>query len=887
MKLVLFILSIIITVTLVAKDDYSGSDYSDRELKNYNLSDLNSLNATILIIKRRYLEADKIEPEKMFTKALDYIERNIPNIMFEYKNDKKVTIILEDNKKVFNFTSNKTVWNVSLNLRKIFLFIESHIKDKKLLKDIELAAIDGILATLDPHTNLLRPALYTEMKMNNSGSFGGLGIVISMRENRLTVVSPIEGTPAFRAGIKSKDKIVRINDESTIGMDINQAVNRMRGAPGTNITIYVERKGWVKAKPFKLTRAIIEIKSVSSKLLKGNIAYFKIKSFQGNTSRDLRTHLEKVTKESKNSLRGIILDLRNDPGGLLSEAQYVSDIFLKEGYIVSTVGVGNDGMVRQDTKALNDNQEPKLPLIVLVNSGSASASEIVAGALKTNKRALLLGQTTFGKGSVQIIQNLGKEAVKITIAQYLINYDVSIQGIGIEPDIEVTPVKLTKDEISYYDMGLSYHESDYESILANKNRKLTSKPRINIRYLLEDKKETDDEKYYRNDLKYKEDFEIELARKLLLKGKSVNSDILYKEISKELNSSKKEQDDIIAKKLVNFKINWEAGKLLKKANLEVKFESKPIKAGEKLKVTAHVTNKGNKTIYRLRATTDSSIYFLRGIEFLFGKIEPGETVSWDASISIPKEALTQNVDLKLDFSNDDQKLKIEKSTIVRIDGISQPLYKLTYSLKDANNNGMIEKGEKIKLHVNLLNIGGNGGETNLTLKNKTSKEIFIEKGTFSQKKLMSKKAIDTDFEFTMKEKLDRNYILMDLLVYDSELKVFKKFDFKFPLKKKITGNFVLQEPVVKIDKFSNLTTDKKVTLTGTINGDIMDYYLYTASARKLKYDYDKIFFKTIKGEKRVKFNVEVPLKKGLNTISVVARKSKDFFTIKTINIYRK
>jgi carboxyl-terminal processing protease len=728
--------------------------------------------------------------------------------------------------------------------------------------------------------------------MKNSGSFGGLGIVISMRENRLTVVSPIEDSPAFLAGIKSKDVIVRINDESTIGMNLSQAVDRMRGEPGTYVTIYISRNGWSKAKPFKLKRAIIKTKSVSSKLLSDNIAYIKITGFEGNTAEDVKNNLEKLKKEAK-KLKGIILDLRNDPGGLLDQSIKVSDIFLKEGYIVSTVGYGRD-----DKKAFDDGDESDAPMIILTNSGSASASEIVSGALKTNKRALTLGQATFGKGSVQTLMDLGdRTALKLTIAQYLINYDTSIQGIGIKPDIMITPVKLSKDEISYFDQAMYYHESDYDGVLLNKNKALKDQIRNSIRYLFKDdrdEKTKKDEKFFDDNMKFKDDFEIQTAIRLLKSGSSSNSDQLYIEIQDELNKIKKEQDSTISKELEKFNVNWENSKEnidAKDLNIDVKFEKKVVNAGNKLEVKAFVTNNSKKTIYRLRASTESESYFLNGIEFLFGKIEPGKTVFWKSEISIPKDANNQKINLTLKFFKDEKDLNFKRSTIITIKELKKPAYSLTYYIKDANNNNIIEKNEKITLFVELNNTGGQGGETSLTLKNKTSKDLFISKGIQSIKKLPANKTFKTSFEFEIKNnEIKNNEILADLILYDSELKKFKIFDMNFPFKKEYNKKITKKEIMIKFNKDTPLLVkigeSNKVSISGTIAGDIMDYYIFLASNKKLKFDYDKVLFSSNKNkQKTLKFKTNVTLKPGLNTITIVARTSEHFMTSEEILIY--
>ncbi|MBN2694018.1 PDZ domain-containing protein [bacterium] len=898
MRFLVVLLLFLGTITqLYSQEDYSSEgDYTEEELKDFVLSDADTLNKAILYLKKKYLDPELIKSEKMFVAALNYIERSIPEIMIS-TNDKgtEVEVKIEDAVQKFSFQPSETIWQMALNLRDVFLFIEKHIKKKKTLKNVELSSVDGILSTLDPHTNLLRPSLYTEMQMSNSGSFGGLGIVISMRDGQLTVVNPIEDSPAYLAGIRSKDVIARINDESTVGMELSQAVDRMRGEAGTEITIHIMRKGWKEAKPFKLKRAIIKMKSITSKLLDGNIAYVKIRGFQGNTFTDLVSHMDALKQRSKNELRGIILDLRNDPGGLLDQAIRISDYFLKKGYIVSTVGVGNS--YREDKEAYDDGVEPEYPIIVLTNSGSASASEIVSGALKTNKRALLLGQRTFGKGSVQTIFEFeDRSALKITIAQYLIAYNISIQGVGIEPDLAITPVILTKDEISYYDSSLYYHESDYETHLSESyNETLKGSSIFSLRYLFEDNRSEEEKKeelLFRDDTKFKNDFEIELAKKLLLNAKSSSSEELFKEIEPTLKKIKDEEDEKITKKLAQFKVDWAKGEENKSPKFDVKFETKEVIAGEKLKITAKVTNTGDETLYRLRGTTESEIYFLRGIEFLFGKIEPGKTSSWNAEIAIPKSANTQTSNLDLKFFLDEKELNITDRTFVKIKELSAPDYELSYSVVDQNKNGIIEPNENISLKVSIKNSGsGVGGETSFAIKNKTSKDLFIKKGRFVLEKQRFKPnfVAKESFDFYIKNEIKSGKIEMDLIIFDSDLRTFKKFDIEIPTNQKVEN--VVKKPIaIDFDKSTPQKIGKgensKISLTGVVKGDIQDYYIYTSTFKKLQVDFDKIYFKSLKNNKKEdKFTVDVDLKPGLNRITLVARTSETLFSSKEILIF--
>ncbi len=302
-------------------------------------------------------------------------------------------------------------------------------------EELIYGAVKGMLRGLDPHSSFLTRDEYSEMQVDTKGAFGGIGIEIGIKEGVLTVISPIEDTPAFRAGVKAGDMIIKINDKLTKDMTLADAVKLMRGPKGTDVTIWIMREGFDELKPFELTRAIIKIKSVRSRVLEEGFGYVRIAQFQENTTTELEKALEELGSRS-GELKGLILDLRNNPGGLLQQAVRVSDLFLKSGVIVSTKGRAPGQDMSFEAKRAGTHNG--FPIIVIVNGGSASASEIVAGALQDHDKAVILGTRTFGKGSVQTIIPLADgSAVRLTTSKYYTPSGTSIQAKGIEPDIIV------------------------------------------------------------------------------------------------------------------------------------------------------------------------------------------------------------------------------------------------------------------------------------------------------------------------------------------------------------------------------------------------------------------------------------------------------------------
>ncbi len=335
------------------------------------------------------------------------------------------------------------------------------VDDKKLLEN----AIRGMLQGLDPHSTYLDEDAYKELQEGTSGEFGGLGIEVGYEDGFVKVISPIDGTPAQRAGIKAGDLIIRLDNKSVKGISLMEAVKMMRGKPGSKITLTIVREG--ESKPFEISivRDIITVENIKTETIEPGFTYIRISNFQTHTVDDLKKGLIKLKNENNNNIKGLILDLRNNPGGLLNAAVGVSDLFLNNGLIVYTEGRIKDSKLKFNAKPSEMLKDT--PIIILVNGGSASASEIVAGALQDQKRAVIMGEKTFGKGSVQTILPMNdRTALKLTTARYYTPSGRSIQASGIEPDMIVKNIKfdLKKD---IQNNGL-IKESDLSGHLDNK-----------------------------------------------------------------------------------------------------------------------------------------------------------------------------------------------------------------------------------------------------------------------------------------------------------------------------------------------------------------------------------------------------------------------------------
>jgi carboxyl-terminal processing protease len=339
---------------------------------------------------------------------------------------------------------------------------QNYVDDIDTQETIE-GAIKGMLTSLDPHSSFLKPDDFKELQVETKGSFSGIGIEITTKDDMLTVVSPIEDTPAFKAGIQAGDRIIKIEGESTKDMSLVEAVKKLRGPKGSEVTISIHREGWTDLQEFTITRNVIPILSVRSSVLEPGYGYVRITNFQKNTAQDLQNSLQDLNKEV--GLKGLVLDLRNNPGGLLDSSVKIVDIFLDEGIIVSTKGRLEDQ--NMEFAAHSGGPEYDFPIVILINGGTASASEIVAGALQDHKRALILGTQSFGKGSVQTIIPMADGAgLRLTTARYYTPSGTSIQATGITPDVLVPKIVAAEEGRSKSPMEF-FREKDLRHHLEN------------------------------------------------------------------------------------------------------------------------------------------------------------------------------------------------------------------------------------------------------------------------------------------------------------------------------------------------------------------------------------------------------------------------------------
>jgi carboxyl-terminal processing protease len=743
---------------------------------------LDILRKSLVNVQRRYYDQSRIKPAQMIAHGVNALQADLFEVVVSF--DKpledeptRFKLHVNDQSKDFDLSKVTDLSDVASVLDEVLGFVVDNIKKPQNAKELEYAVINGILETLDPHSALLTPKAYDDMQTSHGG-FGGLGIVIGIRDEMLTVISPIEATPASRAGIKAGDNIMQIGEESTINMPLHEAVDRMRGEPGTEVEIFVKRKGWSEPRSFKITREMISIRSlIHHPIVEDKIAYIKIKSFERNTGEDVQNKVAELKAAMGGELKGVILDLRFNAGGLLTQAIAVADVFLKVGDIVASEGVG--GSDREEHKATDDGKEPACPVIVIINPGSASASEIVAGALKNHNRAALLGETTFGKGSVQILRDFPEDgsALKITVAQYLIPGDVSIQGVGVPPDIQVLPVTITEEDgLIDVDLFVSENirrEGSLDLALSNVKALPVEPPALSLKYLYDVK---DDEA--RNSETFNEDFEISLARKILRAAPAdADRQALIKLAAASVQAADAEQTQKVTEALSKYGVNWAApaGSAPASQPFEATIslvDGPSGRAGDTVTMRATVTNKGSAPIYRLNAISQSNNLVFDDREFLFGQVAPGESRSWDYKVKIPRGQESRLDPVTLSFSDLSGKLKTQATTSITVDGLAEPHFAYSYSIVESkgNGDGRFQVGESVEMTVWVQNNGEGESENALAfMKNESGRALYLSKGRESIGKVEKGTWHAAPMRFDINGvKIDTAGAVFKLTVYDKD-----------------------------------------------------------------------------------------------------------------------
>ena len=851
-RLVLFPAALLASLIALSGDNRAAQAAVDPKAdKNYDLASLDVFRKTIVQIKDNYVDPSRINPKEMFTAALEAVERQVPEVMVDVGgppcDDKPANKepgttalvgpsngapqggILETNRaqaagcahansnipeghvrvtvgnasKEFDYRDIDSIWQIPLKMHEVFGFMKDNLVTQTDQHEIEYAAINGMLSTLDPHSWLLKPDVYKEMKVQTRGEFGGLGFVISMIDDRLTVRKVLRNTPAFRAGVKKGDVITQIDNDSTVSMELQEAVDRMRGKPGTKVNIYVSHKG-SEAKKMELTRALVTYETVVSKLLDNGVGYVRLSGFSGTTTRDMMNAIRTMKQQNGGTLKGLVLDLRGNPGGLLEQAIQVSDAFVKEGVIVTTVGV--NGTLREPKLARDDGGELEFPMAVLISSESASASEIVAGALKNLNRAIIVGRQSFGKGSVQVLydfkdrDNGDESALKLTIAQYLTPGDMSIQEVGITPDIELVPARIVKDRIDLWAPPKTFREADYDKHFFNGfahdeeqaragREKVSTKPFETLRFV---KEETAKEKKNReliesgqqpeddlsdddpsDDDGVQVDYQIEFCRDLLLQATSTDRRQQLTQAKPFVEQRRAQEQEKVKKALEAMNVNWTpapAGAPKGQAHVQAEIRAPRTQAGGTMEMAITAHNTGAAPIYRLRAWTKSEDSVLDRREFVFGELQPGEKRTWTVPIRVPRYVPSRRDDVTVKWEDELGDQLDDAHAEADISELPRPAFAWSYQV--VSPDGLLHKGDKgdtTEVIVDVKNVGaGQAYDAYAALHNLSEDKVNVRKGRTKLGLLKPGESKSATFVLEVKKPLDEN-VPVRLEVGDKDL----------------------------------------------------------------------------------------------------------------------
>lgn len=846
----------------------------------YALSKAMVVQRTLELISDEYVDPKRVIPRDLLLSALNAVQRDVAQVLVSVEAGGTTAKVRAEDKEIsIRVDDVKGPWDVLARIRTVFAFLEQNLKDSPDLdlRDVEYAACNGMLKTLDPHSVLFSPEAYKDFSVGTSGKFGGLGIVIAIRDKQLTVMSTMPGTPAANAGLQKYDRITQINGESTATMGINDAVSRLRGDPKTDVTLYVHRdgpSGWTGSKPFKLTREEIKVASVEHKALGDGVGYIRLKQFAEQTAQDMQKAMADLKASGHD--KGLVLDLRGNPGGLLDQARRVADAFVKDGVVVVSDG-RKDG--REELTAKDDKNEPNYPIVVLINSGSASASEIVAGALKNLDRAVIIGETSFGKGSVQKVErNIPPEgaALKLTIAQYLTPGDISIQGVGITPDVELDPMTVDVQELDLDADTPLLRERDLAAHLSNAKAKEGGRPMEIVKYALsrEDRISLRERGGDPED-QFALDAQISFAQRFLKAVGPVTDKRaeLVKKAHGFIDTYRTEETKKVADELQKLGVDWTDDASAPKAGFDpskisVSIEpSKPnaeVTAGEPLEVKITVTNNGTVPLYRLRAHTKSDAGIFDAKEFVFGRVDPGKSRSWTTPMGwcetegykpgstavapkdaprvcrVPKDTVTRADAIKVKFEEAHEHAPADSVLKTTVKALPRPSFAYSYQIVDdveGNGDGALQVGEKASLYLTVKNTGnGKSYDTEASIQNLSGEGLLLRDARFDISNIGPGEERRVHFTFDVQPALKDNEAKVQIAIRDADLRESASERVVMPIRTPLTiskanGTFkaettpigLFEYPMLSGKPFGQLPKDGVLGVTGAVGAGGSDW----------------------------------------------------------------
>lgn len=713
----------------------------------YRFDRLKLLRDTLFHVRESYVEPDRIDPWRMFDEALNGVERAVPEVMF-HRSDRQLTCMIAGQRTQLDLRPMESLSDLEAEMLRLAGVLSTSLRPDQVpssienlgpYAELEFAMTNGILHTLDPHSSLLPPEASKEMDMENKGEFGGVGVTIQAHEGYLRIEYPSPGGPADRAGLEEGDVIRRISGESTLNMSLEDAVLLLRGRVGSDVVLEVFRDGEEELLSYTITRDSVKLNPVEGHLVEKDIGYVRIRSFHATVADDLRTQLKRLSEDA-GGLSGVVLDLRDNPGGYLSQAIDVSDLFLKEGEIVTT---RSPYQRRPEVKrAIAPLTHGDYPMVVLVNANSASASEIVAGALRNNDRAVVIGERTFGKGSVQNLHSMSYGAkLKITIAHYFTPGEKSIQSVGIPADIELVPTFIQPETSSNaHRRALLYSREDVrrEASLEKHLERPEARPEeaiYEVRYV-EDWSSGSSPRQ-RPDVAL--DTNLAVGVDVLRKATRPYRGEMLMAVEPLIDTYRDRHGGQVETALNDLGLNWKSGpaasSLAVSTQLTVNGENSPLRAGETQQVTLSVTNHGTEALYQLAAVPkDSEI--LDGTEFLFGYLPPGKTASYTQNVVVEHGYPQESAPVAFDFRDVSEDSIGRVETMVQVERNPLPSLNWSWTVEDPED---LRLGGRAKIRLTVRNEGeGHTAEAIARIRNRSGAAMDILSGTLEVGEMTAK-----------------------------------------------------------------------------------------------------------------------------------------------------
>lgn len=723
--------------------DAAGDPPFEGERRGQALRELGQLRVasrSLALLRQRYVDPDKFRPREMVEAALHAVAHLVPEMLVDTTatNAKEEPLELQvriGNAQLdFDLRQCADLFAVNWHLLRAARFVAARLPANVSAEKVQYTALNGVLSTLDPYSRLLDPDQWRDMQTNTGGNFGGLGIVILPVDGVLTVQSVLPDSPAAKAGMQPGDRITQIDGEDTVNMTVDAAVERLRGEVGTTAKLVLFRKGWEKPQPVQVVRAVIHLQSVESKVLDNGVGYAKVKNFQRGTAAELGEAIDDLLRAGAH--RTLVLDLRDNPGGLLDEAIRVCDLFITAGPAVTTVTGGQAKDVRLVT---GNGRFGQMPLAVLVNGHSASASEVVAGALKYSGRAIVVGEQTFGKGSVQVPFEIEEAALKLTIAKYLVPGDLSIHGKGIAPDIGIAFVSATREQVSLFG-GPKYSRATRRARAALESQP-PEPPKVQLKVLLPDASERG-EPDAETPTEVMEREPRQRAAVILRRVGHPQAAKMLAAAAQDVAQMARDDDAQLVAHLKRQGIDWRPGPAAVAPKLRVEIvdgaQGLHAEAGEILRLAVTLTNQDTAPVHRLHVQTRCDDAAFDGHEQLVGRLDPGQSRTVPLSVRVGLRHGSLKVPLHVIAAQDGHLLSLQDTAILAVQGRPLPEFAFQLELDDAPVSpakaagpvdGVLQPGETARLRVRVRNDGAGLAQTTVVkLRSLSGQRVHLAEG---------------------------------------------------------------------------------------------------------------------------------------------------------------